>query len=76
VESALETARDKLEERGGMANGEQKWLVETDWLASHLDAPDLIILDGTMPVLDGFSAARKIRELLAKIPKPQTIKRI
>lgn len=38
--------------------------------------PDLIILDGTMPVLDGFSAARKIRELLPKIPKPQTIKRI
>ena len=31
-----------------MANGEQKWLVETDWLASHLDAPDLVILDASM----------------------------
>jgi len=31
-----------------MANGEHKWLVETDWLASHLEAPDLVILDGSM----------------------------
>jgi DNA-binding NarL/FixJ family response regulator len=28
--------------------------------------PDLIVLDVTMPVLDGFSAARKISELLPK----------
>ena len=25
-----------------------KWLVETDWLAARLTAPDLVILDGTM----------------------------
>jgi thiosulfate/3-mercaptopyruvate sulfurtransferase len=25
-----------------------KWLVETDWLATHLDAPGLVILDGSM----------------------------
>ena len=25
-----------------------KWLVETDWLATHLDAPDLVVLDGSM----------------------------
>jgi thiosulfate/3-mercaptopyruvate sulfurtransferase len=31
-----------------MVNGEHKWLAETDWLASHLDAPDLVILDGSM----------------------------
>jgi thiosulfate/3-mercaptopyruvate sulfurtransferase len=31
-----------------MANAEQKWLVETDWLAAHLEAPDLVILDGSM----------------------------
>ena len=31
-----------------MASGEHKWLVETDWLASHLDAPDLVILDASM----------------------------
>jgi thiosulfate/3-mercaptopyruvate sulfurtransferase len=24
------------------------WLVETDWLASHLTAPDVIVLDGSM----------------------------
>ena len=31
-----------------MATGESKWLVDTDWLASHLSAPDLIIVDGSM----------------------------
>jgi thiosulfate/3-mercaptopyruvate sulfurtransferase len=25
----------------------QKWIVETDWLASHLDAPDLVVFDGS-----------------------------
>ena len=24
------------------------WIVETDWLARHLDAPDLVVLDGSM----------------------------
>lgn len=31
-----------------MADAAQKWLVETDWLASHLDTPGLVILDGSM----------------------------
>ena len=31
-----------------MADGAQKWLVETEWLASHLDTPGLVILDGSM----------------------------
>ena len=31
-----------------MAAAADKWLVETDWLASHLEAPDLVILDGSM----------------------------
>ncbi len=31
-----------------MANGTEKWLVETDWLASHLDTPGLVIVDGSM----------------------------
>jgi DNA-binding NarL/FixJ family response regulator len=30
--------------------------------------PDLIVLDITMPVLDGFSAARKIRATLPDVP--------
>lgn len=25
----------------------KNWIVETDWLAAHLDAPDLIVLDGS-----------------------------
>lgn len=30
-----------------MANGADKWIVETDWLAAHLDAPDIIVFDGS-----------------------------
>ena len=30
-----------------MADLAGKWIVDTDWLADHLDAPDLIILDGS-----------------------------
>ena len=30
-----------------MADVAATWLVETDWLAQHLDAPDLVILDGS-----------------------------
>lgn len=30
-----------------MANSAKNWIVETDWLADHLDAPDLLILDGS-----------------------------
>ena len=31
-----------------MSNGAERWLVETEWLASHLDTPGLVILDGSM----------------------------
>ena len=31
-----------------MADDVQKWLVETDWLAGHLHAPGLVVLDGSM----------------------------
>ena len=25
----------------------KNWIVDTDWLAAHLDAPDLVIFDGS-----------------------------
>lgn len=31
-----------------MPNSAKTWLVETEWLAEHLEAPDLIVLDGSM----------------------------
>jgi thiosulfate/3-mercaptopyruvate sulfurtransferase len=31
-----------------MADNASKWLVETRWLAEHLDAPDIVVLDGSM----------------------------
>lgn len=35
-----------------------KWLVETEWLAKHLEAPDIVILDGTcyIPIEDRDAA--------------------
>lgn len=30
-----------------MADMSNTWLVETDWLAEHLEAPDLIVIDGS-----------------------------
>lgn len=30
-----------------MVNTAQNWIVETDWLAEHLSAPDLIVFDGS-----------------------------
>lgn len=35
-----------------MADLTSKWLVETDWLAQHLDAPDLVIFDGSWHLPD------------------------
>jgi thiosulfate/3-mercaptopyruvate sulfurtransferase len=31
----------------GLLKTAQNWIVETDWLASHLNSPDLIVLDGS-----------------------------
>jgi thiosulfate/3-mercaptopyruvate sulfurtransferase len=31
-----------------MAEHSSQWLVETDWLAEHLDAPDIVVIDATM----------------------------
>jgi len=28
-------------------NSAKQWIVETDWLAEHLDAPDLVVFDGS-----------------------------
>src|SRR5262245_56403534 len=50
-----------------MVNGEHKWLAETDWLASHLDAPDLVILDGSMH-LPTTKRNAKVEYLEAHIP--------
>jgi len=29
-------------------DGSSKWLVETDWLASHLKSPDIVVIDATL----------------------------
>jgi thiosulfate/3-mercaptopyruvate sulfurtransferase len=31
-----------------MPESPSKWIVETDWLAAHLEAPDIVVLDGSM----------------------------
>lgn len=31
-----------------MPDSPNRWIVETDWLAAHLDAPDLVVVDGSL----------------------------
>lgn len=59
--SLLESHKD-VEICGEAANGQEA--IEK---ASRL-YPDLIILDVTMPALDGFAAARQIRTFLPDVP--------
>lgn len=35
-----------------MLNSAKNWIVETDWLAAHLDAPDLVVFDGSWHLPD------------------------
>jgi DNA-binding NarL/FixJ family response regulator len=55
-------SRADLELCGEATNGEEAFLKALEIF------PDLIILDVTMPVLDGFHAAKKIREKLPEVP--------
>jgi thiosulfate/3-mercaptopyruvate sulfurtransferase len=48
----------------------KQWLVETDWLEERLDAPDLIILDGSFH-LPGSDRDAKREFLEARIPGAQ-----
>ena len=55
-------SRKDLEVCGEATNGEEA-------ARKSLEVnPELIILDVTMPVLDGFSAARKIKEAMPAVP--------
>ena len=38
---------DRGPEEDDLPDSAKNWIVETDWLAEHLDAPDLIVLDGS-----------------------------
>lgn len=55
---ALLSGEQKIDVVGRAENGE-----EAVSLAFHL-APDIVLMDVSMPVLDGFAAARRIREAL------------
>ena len=60
--AALLLSRNSVELCGEASNGE-----EAIQKAAEL-RPDLIILDVTMPVLNGLEAARRIREFLPCVP--------
>jgi two-component system, NarL family, nitrate/nitrite response regulator NarL len=57
---ALLSGEKRIRVVGRAENGE-----EAARLASHLQ-PDLVLMDISMPVLDGFAAARRIRDALPK----------
>jgi thiosulfate/3-mercaptopyruvate sulfurtransferase len=42
-----------------LSNTAKNWIVETDWLASHLSSPDLIVLDGSWHLPTAGRDARK-----------------
>lgn len=48
-------------------NDPAKWIVETDWLAEHLDSPDVVVLDGSMHLP---TSGRNAREEFAKLHIP------
>ncbi len=54
--------RTILEMRGGVSVVEAENGEEATALAESL-RPDLILMDGTLPLVDGFAATRRIREL-------------
>jgi two-component system, NarL family, nitrate/nitrite response regulator NarL len=58
---ALLSSEKKIRVVGRAENGE-----EAARLASHL-RPDLVLMDISMPVLDGFEATRQIREALPHV---------
>jgi len=58
---AILQSREGLEVCGEAANGREALAKARELL------PDVVILDITMPVLDGFSAAREIHKLLPNV---------
>ena len=46
-----------------MVNAAKNWIVETDWLAEHLSAPDLIVFDGSWHLpTSGRDAKQEFRD--------------
>jgi thiosulfate/3-mercaptopyruvate sulfurtransferase len=43
----IEELRISMRRRHRVVNAAKDWIVETNWLAEHLEAPDLIVFDGS-----------------------------
>ena len=61
------TLRALLEQTGNVVCGEAENGMEAVQKAQEL-RPDLIVLDLTMPVMNGLQAARKLKEVLPSVP--------
>ena len=58
----LELAQMMLESSGAMVHLADNGQTALDWLHAHPEAVDVILMDVQMPLMDGYTAARLIRE--------------
>ncbi len=65
-----EVARGVLRQEGATVSVAENGQMALDWLLTHVNAVDIVLMDVQMPVLDGLAATRALRKipLLAGLP--------